>query len=204
VKGEPSQPVLRRIQPVGLLVVGFVLASAVAFGSVRALGVLTGLSHIPLHARELGAVIGSAALLLVDLSRFRMPVCPLTLHRQTPKWLIYDHGPLAPLLWGLDTGAVVTTIRLSALTWMGLGLVLLGIGPWWSGVAYAAGFCVPLAALIVGPRWRAQAGEARNSDPQWLTLLLTRHRMIARSASMAVGSVLVLALVWLSCFANAK
>lgn len=46
--------------------------------------------------------------------------------------------------WGLDTGLVFTTYRMSSISWAVLALGLAGVTPWWAGLGYAAGFLVPL------------------------------------------------------------
>jgi hypothetical protein len=43
----------------------------------------------------------------------------------------------------------VTTFRVSAATWALLALGLLQVAPWWQGLAFAAGFCVPIIAAVV-------------------------------------------------------
>ncbi|MBO2459000.1 hypothetical protein [Actinomadura violacea] len=106
-----------------------------------------------------------AACLIVDTGLFglRTPM----LRRQTPQAYFYRLGPArGAFLWGLDTGLVVTTFRVTSLTWGALAVTVLGLVPWWAGVAYAAGFLVPSAVLIllVPPR----TGGDGPPEPVWL------------------------------------
>ncbi|QKW34523.1 hypothetical protein HUT06_11205 [Actinomadura sp. NAK00032] len=87
--------------------------------------------------------------------------------RQTPQQYFYRLGPTrGAFLWGLDTGLVVTTFRVTSLTWAALAVTLLGLVPWWAGVAYAAGFVLPSAVfvLLVPPR----SDPLGPPEPVWL------------------------------------
>jgi hypothetical protein len=55
---------------------------------------------------------------------------------------------VAAAIWGFDTGLAVTTIRVAGLTWAALLLAVFGLAPWWTGIAYATGFAIPLVGLI--------------------------------------------------------
>jgi len=110
----------------------------------------------------------------------RRTLCPVGFRRQTPKNVVLSYGDTkGALIWGLDTGLAITTFRVSAVTWALLALGLLGVAPWWQGLGYAAGFCLPIAAaiLLVPRRPDHPSGTAR--EPQWISRLLTRYRWIA-------------------------
>jgi hypothetical protein len=193
-KGGVSNPLgpgdsspLRRRSPVLLLALGFNLSAIAMFSVVHVLGEALRTGQIVEPVRYgLGAGI-CAILLAVDLVGIlkRRQQCALGLQRQTPKNLVFRLGSwVGPLLWGLDTGLAVTTIRMAALTWAAVALTALSLGPWWSGIAYGLGFSVPLTIAVLGPRWRGGTGPA--SDPQWIPRLLMRGRHVLRLICVVV------------------
>lgn len=121
--------------------------------------------------------------------------------RQTPRHLFFRYGPaVGALLWGLDTGAVVTTFRVSSLSWAALSLAVLGLAPWWSGIAYGLGFILPLwfVTLVARP---ANGGSQISPEPVWMVQLLTdfvgtmRGVALGVLGSMAIASILAALLV---------
>ena len=74
-------------------------------------------------------------------------------------WRIYLHKPNSfglrrqagqfarPMLWGLDTGIPLSTIRATILPVTGVALSLFGTGGPWLGVGYGGGF---VGAVVVG------------------------------------------------------
>lgn len=72
------------------------------------------------------------------------------LARQTPKGVTQIVGQpwwVVPLVWGVDTGLIWSTFRVSALSWVLLIGVVLGEAPAWSGAVYGASFGT---ALLLG------------------------------------------------------
>jgi hypothetical protein len=87
--------------------------------------------------------------------------------RQTPLSLFYRFGPVkGALLWGLDTGLMFTTYRVTSLTWATWTLALVHLLPWWGGTVYAAGFLLPSAVAITVVPWRDGIGD--RVEPNWL------------------------------------
>jgi hypothetical protein len=126
------------------LAVGFGLASTTFFGLVWLLG--HGVSHEAAWYALLPIALSICALSDLLFPRFRLP----TPRRQTPQGLVGRfHPTLGGFVWGIDTGSVVTTIRASAASWAGVILIAGGWGPWWSGLVYAAAFCLPLIAIVL-------------------------------------------------------
>jgi hypothetical protein len=71
------------------------------------------------------------------------------LSRQTPELLKREDNPiLVSLLWGVNTGSGLSTFRVTALVWVVMVAAVAGFAPWWIGSVYAAGFIIPLAAII--------------------------------------------------------
>lgn len=62
----------------------------------------------------------------------------------------------AAVIWGLDTGFVVTTFRVTMMTWTLCAGALLGLTPWWLGAAYGVGFCASLLTSL----WRTESAGA--------------------------------------------
>ncbi|MBU2697572.1 hypothetical protein [Pimelobacter sp. 30-1] len=84
---------------------------------------------------------------------------PPMLKRQTPLTYLYLYGASrGALLWGLDTGTMLSTFRVTSGTWAILGLVILGVAPWWSGAVYGLSF--GLGLLVVTLRISRTGGHA--------------------------------------------
>lgn len=135
--------------------VGFAASSVLAFGFAATLG-FTASSVLPTAILPpVGFVVLVASLLLDAYSLLRKSWCPVTLRRQTPKAILREHGAKrAALAWGLDAGMVVTTFRVSSISWAVLVLATLGMAPWWLGLGYAGGFVVPfLIAAVLSRGW---------------------------------------------------
>jgi hypothetical protein len=127
--------------------VAFMISSFAVFALAGALGAV--MSRALPAAPKLVAVclVLGVALALDGYSLRRKTWCPVTARRQTPKSIQYQYGMhRAAVAWGLDTGLVFTTYRMSSICWALLTLGLLGATPWWAGLGYAAGFLVPLVA----------------------------------------------------------
>jgi cytochrome c biogenesis protein CcdA len=203
VQGE--RPLARRLRgagaPTAALCAGFALSAALIFAVAGFVGRALGVTLVPERARLAAAVLCCVALVGLDLLALRRhTMCPVTLRRQTPKNLVMRHGDTkGALIWGLDTGLSVTTFRVSAATWALLALGLLGVAPWWQGVAYAAGFCVPIAAAILLVPRRSDRPDGTTREPHWISRLLTRYRWIAQTCALltalAAGTATVLALM---------
>lgn len=129
----------------GLFAGAFTVSSLVVFGIANAIGQLA-VRAVPAGVRVVAVLVVLLAIMAVDGYTIRRKTwCPGTPVRQTPKMIFYRHGAhRAALAWGLDTGLVVTTYRVSSMSWALLLLALMGATPWWIGLAYAAGFVVPL------------------------------------------------------------
>ena len=115
--------------------------------------------------------------------------------RQAPETLAKRFpAPITGLLWGLDTGTVISTFRASAASWAALMLAFAGWTPWWGGVAYAGAFCLPLGFLILTYRAaRDDGGESlrTRSTESLVPALLSRvsHVRYAAAVTTLVGIV---------------
>ena len=182
--------------PLSLLTAGFLVAAFVVFAITSFVGAAFGFGQIPGAGRVIVAVLVCAAMCAVDVASLRQPsLCMLTFRRQTPKALEDRYGRhVGPLLWGIDTGSAVTTIRVSAATWAALVLGLLQLAPWWTGLAYGVGFCMPLGLAALLPPWRSAPQSGSPGEPLWIQIALTRARLAAKigcfSALLAVTGVL--------------
>jgi hypothetical protein len=131
---------------------GFTAASVAVFGFAA----LAGAGVNTLAGRTAAgyvSVAGLAAAALLDLYAIRKTKwCPVSVRRQAPQAIMYELGmKRAALAWGLDAGLVFSTFRVSAISWAVMLGCLTGLAPWWTGLAYAAGFLVPLgSACSVG------------------------------------------------------
>jgi hypothetical protein len=159
----------------------FAISSFIAFAVPGAIGgaargLLTGNDRLTVSLPVLIAALASDV-----YSTARKTWCPLTPRRQTPKAIISHYGAgRAAIAWGLDTGLVFTTFRVSSICWALLALEFLGIAPWWIGLGYAAGFVIPfVGACSAGLGWHDDdAGPA-------IALALARRPGIARMLCLA-------------------
>lgn len=185
VEGQSRASHLRLV---GRFVAAFTLSSFVIFGLAGAIGTATG-RVVPDTVRVgVTCAVLAAALVLDGYGLRRKTWCPVTLRRQTPKGVLLRLGPdRAVVAWGLDTGLVFTTYRMSAISWALLLLGVVGAAPWWVGVGYAAGFAVPLAlGLVLSPL----LADPSESPP--LGLFLARRTQLARAVCVTVLTAAVL------------
>lgn len=91
-------------------------------------------------------------------------------------------------LWGFDTGLVVTTIRVAAVSWGALYLAALGLSPRWTGFAYGVGFALPFLILLVRPQLGRAARAATPADPGLETMLRMRSLIQGFSAVLLIAS----------------
>lgn len=187
MKGNPTgQPPDRR--PAALLALGFTISAISAYASLWLLG-----AHLLGRLHTSGdAWLAAAALLtlLVLIDSGVVGIRTPSWRRQTPKQLEDRLGPArAAFVWGLDTGLVVTTFRVTSLSWAALALTLLGLVPWWAGSIYALGFTVPVAAFIlVVPRHLDPSGRT-DPEPVWVFERIMHARAaLKRSALVALGT----------------
>ena len=165
------------------LALGFIGSSSAVFAALYGIGAVWG-QHLPATARLWAAVAILAACALADLAMLATGrVYSIGWSRQTPRRAVYQLGDRAgALIWGLDTGLVVTTFRISAATWAALGLALLNVAPAWTGVAYGLGFVLPLAVSVLRPPGRTETV----TDPAWLPGILMRYRRVVQWAGVAL------------------
>lgn len=151
------------------LALGFVGSSSAVFGALYGIGAVWG-QHLPTTARHGAAVLLLAACAAADVAMlWAGRTYSVGWSRQTPRRAVHQLGDrLGALVWGLDTGLVVTTFRISAATWAALGLAALNVAPAWAGFAYGIGFVGPLAVSVLRPRGRTE----RPADPSWLPGIL--------------------------------
>ena len=143
------------------------------------------------------ALGGSAVLLLVvaEVRTIRRDqMFSFGFSRQAVRHVYFTRGPgIGALLWGLDTGLVVTTYRVSIASWAAVVLTILHLVPIWVGIIYAAAFSVPLVSLIALPRWRGQESVDR-LEPRWIPRLLERRMTTVRVLTASLAAVVALGL----------
>ncbi len=108
-------------------------------------------------ARPLAVAICALAAVVaicVDVRAVVRNTYTVGLKRQTAKVLGHDPDRpwwVTPLLWGLDTGLIWSTFRVSCTSWVLLLSAFLNVAPQWSGFAYGAFFGVPLMVAVMLP-----------------------------------------------------
>ncbi|MGQ0774335.1 MAG: hypothetical protein ACT4NY_07960 [Pseudonocardiales bacterium] len=187
--------------PLSALTAGFLVAAFVVFAIVVFVGAAFWVGQIPVTGRVMVAALVCAVMGAVDVASLRKSsLCKLTFRRQTPKALEDRYGRhVGPLLWGIDTGMAVTTVRVSAATWAVFTLCLLQLAPWWVGLAYGVGFCLSLSVATLLLPWRPAPKRGSPGEPLWIQIALTRVRPAAQVACLlallavtgALGAVVV-------------
>jgi hypothetical protein len=181
VKGRPSPDLVYR-RPIAFLALGFTASAFAVFTLVSLTGrALFGrMQATPVPVLLAAAVLCLLALIDLGVFGLRTPMW----RRQTPRSLYHRFGPVGgALLWGLDTGLVVTTFRVTSLSWAALALTALGLLPWWTGLLYAAGFTLPAAALVLAvpaPPW----SEEGIQEPVWLQYRLAEIAPVVRRVAL--------------------
>ena len=179
------------------LVFGFAIAATVVFAVASALGSAAPARQGPPWSWLLPVALGVCAVLDLAFPRLRRTL----FRRQTPQMLVGAlPAPLGAVVWGLDTGSVLSTYRASAASWAGLLLVFAGWGPWWTGIAYAAGFGVPLALLVAsyrpGPSTKARQGplarlRTADTDASVVPALIQSARHVRMLSAVLVVAAIV-------------
>jgi hypothetical protein len=183
-------------RPAGMLALGFTVSAVGLYTALWLLGARV-LGDVRSSPRAwLLAAVALGLLLALDALRARRPgtIGP-SWRRQTPKDLDDRYGPTrAALLWGLDAGLVVTTYRVTSLSWAALAVVFFGLVPWWSGLAYALGFTLPiLVAILAAPRRTDPTGTS-DPEPTWIV-----DKLMDSRGALKVSALLVLAVSFTSC-----
>lgn len=149
-------------------IVGLATAHVVTAGLVVFVVSQAGLAVRALLPRQpILLVIAVAALagIVIDSRAASQRHWTLGVARQTPKHFQFlgEHAWIASYAWGVDTGLVVTTYRVSFCSWLLLLLALLGIAPPWAGVICGIFFAVPLVAVtrLVRTRFNHPWGGVR-------------------------------------------
>ncbi len=104
--------------------------------------------------------------------------------RQTPQLL--GRMPAGPLLWGLDTGVPLTTVRSTVLPVVAIAAMLFGYGAWWFGALYAMGF---VAALCLVCELRVSTWD--RSEPLGAMRTMSQQLPRLRSVGVAIAMVVV-------------
>lgn len=175
------------------LVVGFTCSALAVFALAHLSGSVFRAS-VPFLVDVL-LLFGLVIFAVIDLSYPR--VRPTLVRRQTPRRLAGRFSlPMTGFLWGLDTGTVFSTFRASAASWAALVLSFAGWGPWWTGIAYSAGFCLPLAVLIAtypvaGPPDGAHGWRYRSTESVVAALFTALNFLRLTSAAAALAAVSV-------------
>lgn len=115
-------------------------------------GTLT-LTGIPADVRLLICALAALGGVLVDIRAIALNRCTVSPRRQTAKRLAQSsigtrHWWMTPLMWGIDTGLILTTYRVSFGTWVVLLGALLAVAPPWIGFVYGASFGLTLLASM--------------------------------------------------------
>jgi hypothetical protein len=112
------------------------------------------LANIPLDVRVGVCAVAAVVGVVLDIRAVVLRRFSVGPSRQTPKQLMHRanrHQWLIPLLWGVDTGLLVTTYRVSFASWVLLLSALFVVAPPWAGLAYGVSFAAPLTlSMLVG------------------------------------------------------
>lgn len=186
---RPSQQATANSRPafdLTLFSFGFLLAAVLSFAIVAATIGRLARSGLQQQWREIIVVAGAGVLATFDTIRIgARDHCSLGPRRQTPKHL-GTSGPLGVILWGMDTGTPITTVRATSLPFLGVLAVALGFGSQWIGVSYAGGFLTALWTMcIVKPPRHTPVGMP---EPAWAVGKLVNQRTLVRW--IAVSAVL--------------
>lgn len=177
----------RNLRFVGLLALAHIAAAGFMVALLYQVGTVT-FGHLPHSARLATCAVAAVMGIVLDARAIKRGTFTVGLRRQTAKTLSDDSGAaptwVTPLLWGLDTGLVWTTFRMSSASWVLLISAVLTLVPQWGGLVYGVFFGIPLIiATMIG-------------DPEGIgrprTYSLTR---LTQSAGIVVLTLLPLGLI---------
>ncbi len=180
---RPTQQSRSHFRPAPDLLVfsmGFVTSASLVFFLIHE-GIGSRLRGSSLGPRLAAAAIGTAFLAAADYRRMRAGHCSVGPRRQTPKSI--GSTWLGVLSWGLDTGTGFTTVRSTALPFVGALLTGLGFGSPWIGLAYAGGF---LTVLWIMCHISKPTSERSHADPVWVSTWLDNFQPAARLVAVAM------------------
>jgi hypothetical protein len=168
----------------------FVMGAVVIFTIVHATATVLGVTQLPFHWRVVFAGGGLLTLAVVDLrTLMRSTYCPISLRRQTPRILMSKYRiDVVASIWGFDTGLVITTFRVAAISWSALFLTALGLSSPWVGIVYGLGFCLPFLILLFRPQVGRASRAAALANPGLEAMLRKRSLMQSVSAVLLVAS----------------
>jgi hypothetical protein len=172
----------------------FIAGAVITFGVASAGAAAVESTSVPVHWRLVIAGSGLLLLVAVDLyASAKATHCPIGWSRQTPRKLLRGHPiGIVAAVWGFDTGLVVTTIRIAAVSWGALLLTALGFAPWWAGLGYGLGFTMPFLFLLFRSELGRRSRQAGPADPGLERMLGTRASIQVVSAALLFASAAIL------------
>lgn len=163
------------------LALGFLASAAFVTAALAAAG-------DPISGSDIALTIAGgclAALAALELTSVRRGL----LQRQTPRELPRVFGPrVGAMLWGLDTGSMVSTVRTTFGTHAVLILCVAGVAGGWTGVAYAVGFCVPLGVSLYAPLF---GGRSEAAPSARLAVSLKAARLVVSGLMVGLSVLLI-------------
>ena len=163
-----------RTRAVGYLAAGFVISALIASSLVALLGRLV--ERNLADSTRLAVALLLIGAMTIAASLRRSVFVPFV-SRQTPQQASSRRG--GTFWWGLDTGLMITTIRVTYLTPIVLLVSALGYGRFWMGLLYAVGFIGPTAWHVLSRR-----GE---EDEYELVCTLEGRKTSLRTFGLAAG-----------------
>ncbi|MDT0543142.1 MULTISPECIES: hypothetical protein [Streptomyces] len=144
----------RNLRFVGILALAHIAAAGFMVALLYQVGSVT-FGHFGYDVRMVMCGAAAVAGIVLDARAIKRGTFTVGLRRQTAKTLSDDSGDtpgwVTPLLWGLDTGLVWTTFRMSSASWVLLVSALLTVVPQWGGLVYGVFFGIPLIiATMIG------------------------------------------------------
>lgn len=131
-----------------LLAGGHLLSAGLTVLVLYEVGALI-LGTVPFDVRLAVCAMAAGVAVLADAIAITRNSLPPGLKRQTAKSLAHNAALswwVTPLFWGLDTGLIWSTFRVSSTSWVLLIGALLNVVPPWGGLAYGLAFTLPLIA----------------------------------------------------------
>ncbi|MFI6238388.1 hypothetical protein ACIBEF_00755 [Micromonospora sp. NPDC050795] len=166
-----------------VVMAGFVTALVYQVGSLIA-------PHVADRVAVVLCLVAALVAAFLDANAIRTDSFAPGLQRQTSKELGHrENMPtwVAPMIWGLDTGLMWSTFRVSATTWVLLAAALLNVAPQWSGLVFGIAFVVPLSvAVLIG---RGSLSQLSRSGPRRLAQLAAIGVAIVPAVAVAATSV---------------
>lgn len=147
--------------------------------------------HLPSSTRVGLLVVVAVGCAVLDVRAIVQRNFACGMRRQTPRSLMQNQRLpwwVVPVVWGFDTGTLVTTYRMTHAIWVVIFASFLGVAPVWIGALVGTCFIVPLiGSSVFGFDGHLGRPEAKVADRAKVAFQLGSFATLLATAAVGVG-----------------